>query len=136
MGFITILQAVIIIVMFVRRSSGTESGENRAQSNPEYEEVGPTPASTKNQGVTQDVSVQSAEFEEKMTQSNPEYEEVGLAPTPSKIQGVTKDATVQSDEYEAIGLAPTSSKKQGATGNVPVQSAETGCYRKCTSTEC
>jgi len=63
MGFIIILLVVIIIVMLVRRSSGTESGENRAQPNPEYEEVGLAPTSTKNQGGTQDVPVQSAEYE-------------------------------------------------------------------------
>jgi len=54
---------VIIIVMLVRRSSGTESGENRAQPSSEYEEVGLTPTSSKNQGATQDVPVQSAEYE-------------------------------------------------------------------------
>jgi len=63
MGFIIILLAVIIIVMLVRRSSGTESGENKAQPNPEYEEVGLTPTPSKNQSVTQDVPVQSAEYE-------------------------------------------------------------------------
>jgi len=63
MGFIIILLVVIIIVMLVRRSSGTESKENRAQPNPEYEEVGLTPTLSKNQGVTQDVPVQSAEYE-------------------------------------------------------------------------
>jgi len=49
--------------MLVRRSSGTESGENRAQPSSEYEEVGLTPTSSKNQGATQDVPVQSAEYE-------------------------------------------------------------------------
>jgi len=63
MGFIIILLVVILIVMVVRRSSGTESGENRVQPNPEYEEVGLTPTFSKNQGVTQDVPVQSAEYE-------------------------------------------------------------------------
>jgi len=63
MGFIIILQVVILIVVLVRRSSGTESRENRAQLNPDYEEVGPTPTSSKNQGGTPDVTVQSAEYE-------------------------------------------------------------------------
>jgi len=63
MGFINILQAVIIIVILVRRSSGTEFGKNRAQLNTEYEEVGLTPTLFKNQGGTQDVPIQSAEYE-------------------------------------------------------------------------
>jgi len=49
--------------MLVRRFSGTESGENRGQPNPEYEEVGLAPASSKNQGGTPDVPAQSAEYE-------------------------------------------------------------------------
>jgi len=63
MGFIIILLVVIIIVMLVRRSSGAEFGENRTQLNTEYEEVGLAPTSSKNQGVTQDVPVQSTEYE-------------------------------------------------------------------------
>jgi len=63
MGFIIIIQAVIIIAMLVRRSSGTESGKNTAQLNTEYEEVGLSPTSSKNQGLTQDVPVQSSEYE-------------------------------------------------------------------------
>jgi len=63
MGFIIILLVVIVIVMLLRRSSGTESKENRAQPNPEYEEVGLTPTSSKNQGATRDAPVQCAEYE-------------------------------------------------------------------------
>jgi len=63
MGFIIILLVVIIIVKFVRRSAGTESGENRGQPNLRYEEVGLTPTFSKNQSVTQDVPVKSAEYE-------------------------------------------------------------------------
>jgi len=111
MGFIIILQAVILIVLLVKRSSGTESGENTAQLNTEYEEVGLATTSSKNQGVTQDVPVQSAE-----------YEEVSLAP--SKNQGAIGGALVPSMEYEEVGLTTTSSENQGATRDAPVQSAE------------
>ncbi|KAF6016949.1 hypothetical protein EB796_024741 [Bugula neritina] len=97
MGFIIILQAVIIIVMLVRRSSGIESGEKRAQLDTEYEEMGLAPTPSKNQGATRDVPVQSAE-----------YEEMGLTPTSSKNQGVTQDVPVQSAEYETSSPQATS----------------------------
>jgi len=96
-GFIIILQAAILIVVLVRRSSGTESGENRAQVNTEYEEMGLAPTSSQNQGATQDLPVQSAE-----------YEEVGLTPTSSQNQGVTQDVLVQSTEYETSSPQATS----------------------------
>jgi len=89
MGFIIILLVVIITVMLVRRSSGTESGEKKAQLNTEYEEMGLAPTPSTNQGGTRDVPVQSAE-----------YEEMGPTPTSSKNQGVTQDVPVQSAEYE------------------------------------
>jgi len=64
MGFIIILLVVILIVVLVRGSSGTESGENRAhEPNPGFEEVGLAPTSSKNQVATQDVPVQSTEYE-------------------------------------------------------------------------
>jgi len=79
MGFIIILLVVIIIVMLVRRSSVTESEENRAQPNSEYEEVGLTLTSSKNQSGTQDVPVQSAEYETTSPQATSDdhvYEKV------------------------------------------------------------
>jgi len=97
MGFIIIVQAVIIIVMLVRRSSGIESGEKRAQLDTEYEEMGLAPTSSKNQGATQDAPVQSAE-----------YEEMGLKPTSSKNQGATGHVPVQSAEYETSSHQATS----------------------------
>jgi len=104
MGFIIILQAVIIIMLLVRRSPGSKSEEKRTQPSNEYEEVGLTvPTSSKNQGATEDVPARSAESEEKRAQSYPEYEEVGLRPISSKNQGATR-VPAQSAEYETTSF--------------------------------